>query len=42
LGDQHLVELVAVFIQPVILIRQQHAALELGFVDAAVINRDFC
>ena len=42
LGGQHLVELVAILIQPVIFIRQQYAALELSLVDAAVVNRDFC
>ena len=36
------VELVAVFVQTIILVGQQDAALELGFVDAAVVDRDFC
>ena len=42
LRRQHLVELVAIFIQPIILVGQQDAALKLGLVDAAIINRDFC
>ena len=42
LRHQHLVEFVAVFVQSVIFVRQQDAALELGFVDAAVVDRDFC
>ena len=42
LGGQHLVEFVAVFVQAVILVGQQDAALKLGLVDAAVVNRDFC
>ena len=42
LCGQHLVEFVAVLVQAVILVRQQDAALELGFVDAAVVDRDFC
>ena len=42
LCGQHLVELVAVFVQTIILVWQQDAALELGLIDAAVINRDFC
>jgi len=41
LCGQHLVELVAVFVQTIILVGQQDAALELGLIDAAVINRDF-
>ena len=42
LCGQHLVEFVAVFIQPVILVWQQDAALKLGLVDASVVNCDFC
>ena len=42
LGGEHLIELVAVFIQSVIHVRQQDAALELSLVDTAVINRNFC
>ena len=42
LCGQHLVEFVTVFVQTIILVGQQDAALELGFVDAAVVNRDFC
>ena len=42
LCGQHLVEFVAVFVQTIILVGQQDAALELSLVDAAVINRDFC
>ena len=42
LGGQHLVELVAIFIQPIILVGQQNTALERGFVDAAVVYCDFC
>ena len=42
LRSQHLVEFVAIFVQSVIFVRQQDAALELGFVDAAVVDRDFC
>ena len=41
LCGQHLVEFVAVFVQTIILVGQQDAALELGLIDAAVINRDF-
>ena len=41
LGGQHLIELVAVFVKTVCLVRQQDAALKLGLVDAAVVNRDF-
>jgi len=41
LCGQHLVEFVAVFVQAVIPVGQQDAALKLGLVDAAVINRDF-
>ena len=41
LCGQHLVEFVAVFVQTIILVWQQDAALKLGLVDAAVINRDF-
>ena len=41
LCGQHLVEFVAVFVQTIILVRQQDAAFELCLVDAAVINRDF-
>ena len=41
LCGQHLVEFVAVFVQAVIPVGQQDAALELCLVDAAVINRDF-
>ena len=41
LGRQHLVELVAIFVQTVIFVGQQDTALERGFVDAAVVNRDF-
>ena len=41
LCGQHLVEFVAVFVQTIILVGQQDAALELSLVDAAVINRDF-
>lgn len=41
-GDSgHLVEFVAVFVQTIILVGQQDAALELGLIDAAVVNRDF-
>ena len=42
LCGQHLVEFVAVFVQTVILVGQQDAALELSLVDAAVVNCDFC
>ena len=42
LGGEHLIELVAVFIQSVIHVRQQDAALELSLVDTAVVNCDFC
>ena len=42
LCGQHLVEFVAVFVQTIILVWQQDAALELGLVDAAVVNCDFC
>ena len=38
LGGQHPVEFVAVFVQPVILVRQKDAALELGLVDTAVVD----
>ena len=41
LCGQHLIELVAVFVKTVCLVRQQDAALELSLVDTAVINRDF-
>ena len=41
LCGQHLVEFVAVFVQTIIIVWQQDAALELSLVDAAVINRDF-
>ena len=41
LCGQHLVEFVAVFVQTIILVGQQDAALELCLVDAAVINCDF-
>ena len=41
LCGQHLVEFVAVFVQAVILVGQQDAALERGLIDAAVVNRDF-
>ena len=41
LCGQHPVEFVSVFVQAVIPVGQQDAALELGLVDAAVINRDF-
>jgi len=41
LCGQHLVEFVAVFVQTIILVGQQDAALELGLIDAAVVNRDF-
>ena len=41
LGGQHPVEFVAVFVQTIILVGQQDAALELSLIDAAVINRDF-
>ena len=41
LCGQHLVELVAVFVQTIILVWQQDTALELCLVDAAVVNRDF-
>ena len=37
LCGQHLVELVAVFVQTIILVGQQDAALELGLIDAAVV-----
>ena len=42
LCGQHLVEFVAVFVQTIILVGQQDAALELCLVDAAVVNCDFC
>ena len=42
LGSQHLVELVAVFVQTIILVGQQDAALELSLVDASVVSCDFC
>ena len=42
LCGQHLVEFVAVFVQTIILVWQQDAALKLGLVDAAVVNCDFC
>ena len=42
LGGEHLIELVAVFVQAVIPVGQQDAALELGLVDTAVVNCDFC
>ena len=42
LRSQHLVEFVAIFVQSVILVGQQDAALKLGLVDAAVVNCDFC
>ena len=42
LCGQHLVEFVAVFVQTIILVGQQDAALELSLVDAAVVNCDFC
>jgi len=41
LGGQHFIKFMAVFVQAVIPVGQQDAALELGFVDAAVVNRDF-
>ena len=41
LRGQHLVELVAVFVQTIILVGQQDTALERGLVDAAIVNRDF-
>jgi len=41
LCGQHLVEFVAIFVQTIILVGQQNAALELSLVDTAVINRDF-
>ena len=41
LCGQHLVEFVAVFVQTIIPVGQQDAALELGLIDAAVVNRDF-
>ena len=42
LCGQHLVEFVAVFVQTIILVGQQDAALELSLVDTAVVNCDFC
>ena len=42
LCGQHLVEFVAVFVQAVVPVGQQDAALELCLVDAAVVNCDFC
>ena len=42
LCGQHLVEFMAVFVQTIILVGQQDAALELCLVDAAVVNCDFC
>ena len=42
LCGQHLVEFVTVFVQTIILVGQQDAALELSLVDAAVVNCDFC
>ena len=42
LCGQHLVEFVAIFVQTIILVGQQDAALELSLVDAAVVNCDFC
>ena len=42
LCGQHLVEFVAVFVQAVVPVGQQDAALELSLVDAAVVNCDFC
>ena len=41
LCGQHPVELVAVFVQTVVPVGQQDAALERGLVDAAIVNRDF-
>ena len=41
LCGQHLVEFVAVFVQTIILVGQQDAALELCLVDAAVVYCDF-
>ena len=38
LCGQHLVEFVAVFVQTIILVGQQDAALELGLIDAAVVD----
>ena len=40
--DRHLIELVAVFVQAVVPVGQQDAALELSLVDTAVVNCDFC
>ena len=42
LGGEHLIELVAVFVQAVVPVGQQDAALELSLVDTAVVNCDFC
>ena len=41
LGGQHPVEFVAVFVQTIILVGQQDAALKFCFVDAAVVYCDF-